>query len=170
MSDEKCAICLESFEYGENVEIDKQKYSLPCNEKHCFHVECIMTTFRMGSKACPLCRDIPTNFIDNEEQELQMMESLARLEWKKHNEVRNRMARKDKKVFETRKKYWEARDKAKSLSKLYEKEFSKTIKHTIRTVNKKFAPKRKELKKAIETMYKQETKFDKLVDELKNKK
>ncbi len=168
--DEKCAICLESFEDGENVEISKQKYTLPCNEKHCFHVDCIMTTFRMGSKACPLCRDIPSNFVDNEENELEMMESLARLEWKKHNEVRNRCARKDKKVFEMRKKYWEARDKAKSLSKKYEKEFSKTIKQTIKNVNKEFAPKRKELRKAIETMYKKENKFDKLVDQRKKKK
>ena len=160
-----CAICLETFEENPS-DCGKAKYTLPCNEKHAFHVDCIMHVFRMGDSKCPLCRDVPDNCKSEAQtidEELALMESIARMEWKKHNTLRNRWARKDNDVKRMREKYWHARDTVNKLGREYDKEYQKSLKRSIRTLNRDFKEQRNRLKRAMKRLHKHDTEFDKLV-------
>jgi len=55
-NDEKCSICLGN--------ITNNVYTIPeCDHK--FHINCIMTWFRLGHKCCPLCRHNGINNANN---------------------------------------------------------------------------------------------------------
>ena len=136
---DKCAICLETFD-EKTTEPGKMKYALPCNSNHEFHVECIMMNFRMGNATCPLCRDIPENCRQvDEATELEQMESIARLHWKKHNDTRNRYARKHEDV-------------------------QKSMRDALKKVSSSYRDQKNKISKEMDTLYKLDRKFDEMVE------
>jgi len=161
---DQCAICLENFEDTPST-TGHDRYALPCN--HSFHVDCIMQTFRRGDSKCPLCRNIP-EYCRSEDEIMEQMESIARLEWKKHNELRNRWARKDEEVKLVRKKFWDARDKVRTMGNTYNRDFQKALRASIRDVNREYKDKRKKLQKAIQHMYTEDIAFDKIIHHKRN--
>ena len=167
MTDGRCTICLDNFEAPSNTgNPSKCKYTLPCN--HSYHTGCIMAYFRRGQPGCPLCRDVPEECVRQDpEDELRLMESIARLEWQKHSRMRNRWARKDGACKKAREKFWKCREEARRLEKEYNKDITKSMKKAIREVRRDFSQKRTSLRKAIDNMYAADAQFDK---EVENKK
>ncbi len=161
---DKCAICLEVFD-DKSTDPGKIKYALPCNSSHVFHVDCIMTNFRMGNATCPLCRDIPENCKQvDETTELEQMESIARLHWKKHNDMRNRYARKHEDVKELRKEYWEKRQEVRRLVKDYDNSIQKSMKEALKKVSSSYRDQKNKISKEMDNLYKLDQKFDEIVE------
>ena len=94
-----------------------------------------------------------------------MMESIARLEWRKHNQLRNRWARNDTDCSRTRETFWKYRALANKLGKDYNTEITKSMKNAIRQVRRDFQKKRGVLRKTVNKMYDADLEFDKIVDE-----
>ena len=142
MTDGRCTICLDNFEAPSNTgDPSKCKYTLPCN--HSYHTGCIMAHFRRGHPGCPLCRNVPEECVRRDpEDELRLMESIARLEWQKHSQMRNRWARKDGACKKAREKFWKCREEAKRLEKEYNKDITKSMKKAIREVRRDFRARR----------------------------
>ena len=162
---DKCSICLELFDENTN-DPGKMRYTLPCNNNHQFHVDCIMTNFRMGNASCPLCRDIPENCKPvNEMAELEQMESIARLHWKKHNDMRNRYARKNEDVRDVREKYWNKRKEVRKMVKEYDKSMQKSMKQAFRAVTAQYRTEKNKLSREMEKLYQLDRKFDQIVEE-----
>ena len=162
---EQCPICLETFS-EKSTKVGEQKYELPCH--HCFHTDCVMELFRRGDSKCPLCRDVPEN-CQSEEETLGRMESIARLEWKRHNDLRNRWARRDSEVCAVRDQFWEARNTVRKLGNEYNRDFQKAMRASIRDVNREFREKRNAMQRALQNMYDADMAFDKAIEKKKQK-
>jgi len=98
------------------------------------------------------------------------MESIARLEWAKHQRTRNRWARKDEDVRNVRENYWKYRRLATKLGNEYNVEISKNMKIAIRDVHKRFKVQRTKLRKTVQKMYEADIQFDKTVEEKRKAK
>ena len=57
----ECCICMKDFEEEDEVT------TLPCNDTHYFHTECIAGWIGQGKNNCPLCRKVieEKDLIDN---------------------------------------------------------------------------------------------------------
>ena len=166
MSNEQCPICLESFQENTTT-VGIQKYELPCH--HCFHTDCIMELFRRGDSKCPLCRNVPDN-CQSEVEVMSRMESIARLEWRKHNTLRNRWARKDEDIKQVRENFWKARDTVRKMGTEYNRQFQKAVRASIRDVNREFREERNNMQRALQEMYNADMAFDEAVENKKRRK
>lgn len=58
--DSECVICkceMESKQFDSEKEEGSEKDCFRLNCKHAFHAKCIIQSFRISGKACPICRD-----------------------------------------------------------------------------------------------------------------
>ena len=97
------------------------------------------------------------------------MESIARLEWKRHNDLRNRWARRDSEVCAVREQFWEARNTVRKLGNEYNRDFQKAMRASIRDVNREFREKRNAMQQALQNMYDADMAFDKAIEKKKQK-
>ncbi len=167
MGEDRCAICLGEINPDTRIgNSSTNKYTLPCT--HSYHVECILQAFRRGQPSCPLCRNIPEECVRRDpDEELMSMESIARLEWRKHNQVRNRWARKDTDCQQARETFWRYRELSIKLGKDYNTEITKSMKSAVRQVRKDFQKQRSVLRKTANKMYDADMRFDRVVEEKK---
>lgn len=149
-----CAICL-------NALTTDDTFTLPCNNEHTFHTVCIMELFRRGDPKCPLCRDVPDEIRqDDDNEDYTAFFLMMQREWRRIQQWRNRIARRHEDVRRIRQKFWESRKNVNHLQREYNKKLNRRLRENIRNVHRLMRPDKDALSSAIEKMNRDEREFD----------